>query len=99
MEPSSCHGAARAYQLEMLEHSLKHNVILAVGMPKFNQFSTWFIDYRNRWTQAVAKQWCSFHFALMPRQNLMTVSAILRIRAQLESLSGAKVGVIMKEKV
>ncbi|OAA33980.1 hypothetical protein ISF_10042 [Cordyceps fumosorosea ARSEF 2679] len=30
MEPLSSPGAARAYQLEMLDHSLKQNVIVAM---------------------------------------------------------------------
>ena len=39
MESPSGYGAARAYQLEMLDHSLERNVIVAVSIPIFEQCS------------------------------------------------------------
>ncbi len=86
--------ASRAYQLEMLQQSLQQNVIVAV---RAEIHTTLMLKTDCKTTADGHRQWkntnVSFSQATPLRRRLLTVlSAVLRIRAELEKPQNDKVG-------
>ena len=52
------HPQSRSYQLEMLEESMKQNVIVAVNSRKVRLVLYSMLRHRFRWTQEAAKHTC-----------------------------------------